>query len=195
MATKLRAGSSFLYDSASEDIVGVRDIDGSELLFTRNPHTGAWLDLSDQTASANTATAMEFDTAVVESGITVVDASKITVSRTARYNLQFSAQLVNTDSAESTVSIWLKKGSNNVANSTTDITVPKAHGGGDGAAVAAWNFFLDLAAGDTVQIMWSTTSADTSIQYTAARTTPTRPAVPSIILTVNEVGGEYPPSA
>lgn len=192
MATKLRPGSSFLYDSTTGDIVGVKDADGSELLFMRIPHTGSWLDLSDQTASADTATAMEFDTAVAESGITVVDSSKITVSRKARYNLQFSAQLVNSDSAESTVSIWLKKGADSVANSTTDITVPKAHAGGNGAAVAAWNFFLDLEAGEYVQLMWSTTSADTSIQYTAARTTPTRPAVPSIILTVNEVDGSYP---
>lgn len=192
MATKLRPGSSFLYDSTTGDIVGVKDIDGSELFFMRIPHTGSWLDLSDQTTTAATATAMEFDTVVTESGITVVDLSKITFSRKARYNLQFSAQLVNSDSAESTVSIWLKKGDSNVANSNTDITVPKAHGGGDGTAVAAWNFFLDLEPGDYVQIMWSTTSADTSIQYIAARNTPTRPATPSIILTVNEVDGSYP---
>lgn len=192
MATRLRPGSSFLYDSDTGDIVGVKDIDGSELFFMRIPHTGSWLDLSDQTASADTATAMEFDTVVTESGITVVDLSKVTFSRKARYNLQFSAQLVNTGNDESTVSIWLKKNNGNVADSNTDITVPKKHAGGDGKLVAAWNFFLDLEAGDYVELMWSSTSADTSIQYIAARNTPTRPATPSIILTVNEVDGSYP---
>ena len=192
MATRLRPGSSFLYDSVTGDIVGVKDADGSELFFMRIPHTGAWVDLSDQTASADTATAMEFDTVVTESGITIVDLSKVTFSRKARYNLQFSAQLVNTGNDESTVSIWLKKNNGNVADSNTDITVPKKHAGDDGKVVAAWNFFLDLEAGDYVELMWSTNAATTSIQHIAARTTPTRPATPSIILTVNEVDGSYP---
>lgn len=186
------AGAPWLYDEVTDDIVGIKDPDGSELLFMRIPHVGSFIDKGDQSAAANTATAMTCDTTEISRGITVVDETKFTVSRKATYNIQFSAQLFNADSSEHNISIWLRKGLTDVADSCTDITVPKKHGAGDGAAVAGWNFFIDLNKGDYVQLMWSTPSTDVTIEYTAARTTPVRPAVPSLIITINEIDGSYP---
>jgi len=40
--------------------------------------------------------------------------------------------------------------------------------------------------------MWSTPSTQVLIDYTDARTSPVRPAVPSVIVTMNEVDGSYP---
>lgn len=186
------AGSPFLYDADTGDIIGVKDPDGSELLFMRIPHVASFYDTTHQTASANTATAIGCNTIDISRGISVVSGNRFTVSRKGTYNLQFSAQLLNTDSAEHNISIWFRKNGADVANSTTDITVPARHGSYDGAAVASWNFFIDLLAGEYVQLMWSTPSTQVSLDYTAARTTPVRPAVPSVIVTMNEVDGSYP---
>jgi len=53
--------------------------------------------------------------------------------------------------------------------------------------VAAWNYVLDLAAGDYVQLMWST--SNTNVEIVAAGPTSPHPAIPSSILTVTQQAG------
>lgn len=66
---------------------------------------------------------------------------------------------------------------------------------GNGARqVAAWNFFVNLAANDYLQLLISPgTSTGSEILAAAAGTNPTRPEIPSVILTVNQIGWQrYP---
>lgn len=190
---QLSAERAFLYDDVTNRIVGLKSPDGSELLLMRIPFIGSFLDLTDQSAEVNTATAITFDTTVISSGVSIVADSRITFARKAVYNLAFSAQLVNASTTDdATVSIWLSKNNSAVANSNSEVTVVKKHAGGDGKLVAAWNFFVDVNEGDYVELYWSTTVAATTIAHQAAQTSPARPATPSVIITVNEVDGSYP---
>lgn len=149
---------------------------------------GTFFDLTNQSAAANTATVMLFSNTQLVDGVTMVGGSRATVPATGVYNIMFSAQLVNPSAADVPVSIWFRKnGASAVANSCTDISVPAKQGALNGYAVAAWNFMESLAANDYVEIMWSTPSASVLIEVIAARTTPTRPVAPSIILTVEQV--------
>lgn len=188
----LKQGFPWIYDNASGDIVGVKDPDGSETYFSRAPYVGAFVDLSNQTATVNEATAMECDTTEISRGVTMVNNSRITAGRTATYNIAFSAQFANSGNDEREVSIWLSKQGSNVANSNTTVTIPKKHAGGNSFLVAAWNFFVDLDQGQYAQIYWSVNGAGVSIAYAGTQTTPARPATPSVIITVNEVDGQYP---
>ena len=184
-------GTPWLYDDVTGDIVGVKDPDGSELYFMRVPHVGSFYDMTTQTVDAeNEPQAMTFNTTAFSKGITMVAGSKITMSRKATYNIQFSAQMDRTASGVDAVSVWLRKNGVDVADSCTDVTIS----GGANAAkvVAAWNFFVEALAGDYFELMWSTPDDRVTLHYAAARTNPTRPAIPSIILTVNEVDGSYP---
>lgn len=185
--TRMRGGEPWLYDLVTGDLAGVKDPDGSEFYWQRIPAVGSFFDTTTQTDGADTATAMTCNTTELASGVTVVAGTRFKVARAGHYNFQFSAQLVNIDSVAHDASIWPRKNGVDVANACTDITVPSKHGSINGAAVAAWNFFLDLVAGDYVELMWSTDSTTVSINYTAARTSPVRPAIPSLIVTVNEV--------
>ncbi|MFM8926755.1 MAG: hypothetical protein ACKOFA_00935 [Rhodoluna sp.] len=74
---------------------------------------------------------------------------------------------------------------NNVPWSGTDLYMV-----GHGARqVAAWNFFVNLAANDYLQLLISPgTSTGSEILAAAAGTNPTRPEIPSVILTVNQIG-------
>jgi hypothetical protein len=190
LGTRLKNGSAFLYDDVTDDIVGVRDVDGNELLFMRIPHAGSFCSNNTQTVTANTATAVSLNTTILSKGISVVDSSKITVSRKALYNIQFSMQLDRTNSGVDAVSIWLRKNGQDLANTNTIVTVS----GSANAAklVAAWNLFSDAVAGDYFQLMWSSPDAQVRLHYEAAQSNPTRPTTPSVILTVNEVDGSYP---
>jgi hypothetical protein len=53
--------------------------------------------------------------------------------------------------------------------------------------IAALNFFIELDAGDYVEIVYKVDNVDVTLEHFAASSTPTRPAVPSVIATVSFV--------
>jgi hypothetical protein len=111
--------------------------------------------------------------------------SQIFVDNTATYNFQFSAQLKETGGGTKQVYIWPRINGVDVADSATNVTLAN---GLNAAAVAAWNFVLNLQAGDYFELIYSADSTNVSIPYVAA-SSPV-PAIPSVILTVTScVGG------
>lgn len=137
--------------------------------------------------SANTELLMTVDTSgSTNTGISIVSGSRFTVENSGIYDLQFSAQLDRVaGSGIDTISIWLKVTGSNVANSCTDVVM--SGGAAASATVAAWNFFVPLNAGEYCELAWSTTDANLHITAVGTRSTPTRPAVPSLIATMNQV--------
>jgi hypothetical protein len=83
------------------------------------------------------------------------------------------------------VSVWFAKNGVNIDNSCTDIVL--TGGAAASATVASWNYFISLNAGDYFEIVWSTPDTHVSITYGGTRTSPVRPAVPSVIATVSFV--------
>lgn len=189
---RTRHGSAFLYDDETSDIVGLRDPDGSELYLV--PRVGVFIDTTDQTALADTAKAMTFNTAQTERGVTVSNGTRLTVDRRATYNVQFSAMFSNPEATAYAISVWPAVNGVAAPDSCTDMTVPAKHGSTNGKAVAAWNFFLDLNVGDYIELYWSTPQATVFIEHQHVRTAPDRPSIPSVIVTVNEVNGQRRPT-
>jgi hypothetical protein len=149
---------------------------------------GAWSNTASQTAAAaNTAYAMTVNTTDYTNGCSVVSSSRFTAASAGLYNIQFSAQLANTDSSIHDVSIWLRKNGTDVANTNSMLCVPSKHGSIKGEMLPAWNFFIQLSASDYVELMWSTTTTNISIEATGTQTSPTRPATPSLIVTMDRV--------
>jgi len=124
---------------------------------------------------------------VASTTITGTCKSKIKCEVAGTYNVQFSIQMVNTDSNIHDIDVWMRKNGTDVADSNSQFSVPNKHGSIDGHVIGALNLFVDLAADEYVELMWSTTDATTTIQYIAAQTGPVRPATPSVILTVSLV--------
>ncbi|UOF81039.1 phage-associated hyaluronidase-like protein [Caudoviricetes sp.] len=179
-------GSPWLYSEETGDIVGVKDPDSSEFYWQRSPLLGVFMDLTTQSDGA-TPLAMTFNTPTFERGIRVVDGSKIYVDRTAMYCFQLSVHLDNSDSQAHTFSMWGKLNGENLENSRFIYTVPSSHGGVSGTLIPSQNFFVPMAAGDYIEIMWSTDSALVTIATHAAETSPAKPAAPALLLTVDEV--------
>jgi len=143
---------------------------------------GSFYDLTDQTAAlANTAYAMAFGNTDYSNGVTIGSpTSRVYVDRPGLYNIQFSAQLDKTSANAGNVWIWLDKNGSTVANSATQVTLQ----GSSAATVAAWNFLLEMNAGDYFRLMWSTDDTDCFIKHDTA-VAPV-PDIPSIILTVTD---------
>ena len=145
-------------------------------------------------AAINTAYALTFnntftraDGTNLEYGVYVdpTVTSRVFVDNTATYNFQFSAQLKQSSGGTHNIYIWPRVNGVDVADSATQVTMS---GGSNDAAVAAWNFVLNLQAGDYFELMYSVDSTNITIPYVAAASPV--PAIPSVILTVTScVGG------
>jgi len=154
--------------------------------YVRFPY-GAFQSGVDQTATANTATIMTFNVTDYSNDVSMVSSSKITVVNSGVYNLQWSGQFENTDTQLHDANVWIRVNGTDVVGSDSLISVPNKHGGVNGHTIAAWNYFVQLNAGDYVQLMWSTDDAQVSLQYYAAGTSPTRPTTASVIATLSFV--------
>ena len=147
---------------------------------------GAFSSDQDQTATANTATLMTLNTTDFSNGVSI-RSSKITVANAGVYNLQFSAQFQNTDTAFQDVYIWLKQNDVDITGSTGFISVPNRHASTDGHTIVGWNYFISMNANDYVEIYWSVPNTAVSIQHLAASGTPTKPSTQSVVATMTFV--------
>ena len=154
--------------------------------FIRFPY-GAFSSDQDQTAIANTATLMTLNTTDFANEVSIAT-SKITVANSGIYNLQFSVQLENSNNAPQDVFIWLKQNGTDIVGSTGKIGMPARKNPSDPFHnIVGWNYYLEMDASDYVEIYWSTTSADVSIQFYAASASPTKPATQSVVATLSFV--------
>jgi hypothetical protein len=148
----------------------------------RSPRYGSFYDTTTQTAAAiNTAYAMTFNTTDLSVGVTVGSpTSRIYVDRPNVYNVQFSAQLDKTAGGVGLVWVWLRKNGVNVADSAGQIRIQ----GNNAEILAAWNYVIQLNAGDYIELMWEVD--DTSVILLADPASAVHPSVPSVILTVTD---------
>ena len=156
--------------------------------FVNNPY-GAFQDSTDQTAAnTTTAYAITFDTTDFSNGVTLSDSSRLNVAQAGIYNLQFSIQFTNTTNASQDVDVWFRKNGTDIAKSNSRFGFAPRKGAGDPFhTIGALNFFVSLAANDYLQIMWRPSDVGVSIEHYVAGSSPTRPAVPSVIATLSFV--------
>ena len=192
-------GSAFF--TGSHRVIGQTVISGSIYIssgssYYRNDHKlfnyGQWCSLETQSGSANTAYPMKLGTQMDGAeGITIESngsgfPTRIKAHNTGLYNIQFSAQLTNTANTNITFDVWFTYTGSNIDNSNTQLDVNKS-AGQLGRSVAAWNLLTPIQANDYVEIVWSCTAATGQIVYIGTQTTPTRPAIPSVIATITQI--------
>lgn len=150
---------------------------------------GSFYDTSTVSLVVNTATPLPLNQTAFATGVSIVDGTKIRFAHAGKYNIAFSLQVTNGANKVATVSLWLAKNGNNIPWTNADKVLGTTNT--DERAVLAWNFFVDIAANDDVQLMISAAASgafDTKIAAFPAQTNPVRPEIPSTIVTVNQVG-------
>lgn len=143
---------------------------------------GVFFDTTTQTAAAiNTAYPVTLDSTSISDGVYIGSpTSRVYVDRVGTYNFQFSLQLNKASSNAKNVYIWYRLNGVDAANSATAVTLA----GNSAAAVAAWNFVIEMNAGDYFELVWSTD--DTGCVIKALASSSPVPAIPSVILTVTD---------
>jgi hypothetical protein len=101
------------------------------------------------------------------------------VASSGTFNIQFSAQLTHTSGGDETIDIWLRKNGTDVARSNTRYVLAAK-----GFQLASWNWVVSASANDYFEIVLSAPDTDIKLDASVAATSPTRPATPSMIVTV-----------
>jgi hypothetical protein len=168
------------------DISGVRSINGRTTWIT-----GQFSDTTSQlqggTGVASTPTAITYNSADVTNGIDLVigSPSQIRVSKTGLYQVQFSIQFDKTGGGTSQVDVWLRVNGTDVPDSASQVVVA----GTNGETVLTVPQFLTLNALDRIEVVFASTDATMEVASFPAITSPyIRPAIPSIITTVQLLG-------
>ena len=156
---------------------GVQGVPGTMSAYYGNFYSTA---IQTNLVSANSFT---FNSPADGVGVTIVDNSKITVANAGTYNLQFSAQIEKSDSGDDEIEIWLSKQGSDISWSNTRILMS----GNKAKYVAAWNFVITMAANEYLELKWYSADSAVRIYAEVAPTSPSRPAIPSIIATLTQV--------
>jgi collagen type VII alpha len=154
---------------------------------TQTGYYGSFYDATTQASlGANQVNFMKFPTLIASNGISVISTNKLVPANDGVYNIQFSAQFYHPSGggggAVRDVDIWVVINNQNIAESRSVISATRGQ-----ALVSAWNFVYELNAGDEVQLAWSSADAFIEIQAFGTSVVPTRPAVPSVIVTIQQV--------
>lgn len=141
---------------------------------------GAWQDTTTQSGSANTAYAFKFNTVDILDGVFLSGSTGLQAGAAGIYNIQWSGQLVQ-GASSADVTVWLRKNRfTDVPGSAGRVTVPS-----NTKALPAWNYMLELNANDVIELMWASTSNNTTWEYIPAATI--YPSCASIIVTISQV--------
>lgn len=161
------------------------------------PYGAVQRDTDFNFTSANTATLVTCTTEDYLNGMTLDTADGLHVLQSGIYNYQFSVQMSNTDTQSHAAYIWLRKNGSDIVGTGSKFDVPSKHGSSDGYLIAACNFYVDLDAGDHIE-MWAAVNQHESVssdgiyfEAYAAQTSPfAMPSVPSVVVTLSFVSNK-----
>jgi len=152
---------------------------------------GSFSNNTDITAPSVGSTAVVlFDTTEEENGVyrDTTNTSRIYVRNAGTYNVQFSLQLVNKSNAPQYADVWFRLSGTDVVRSASRFDIPARKSESDWShVVGTVNIFLDMEAGQYVEIAGTTSSVDVGLEHYPADTGIPRPAIPSAIFTVQYI--------
>ena len=145
---------------------------------------GSYYDTTTQSNPVASATNLvELNSTTAQYQVSIVSLTKIYVTQTGVYNLEFSAQLQRNAGASATdVYFWLLQNGKAVNASAGYDSLP---GGSGTKLITGWSYITPLNAKDYIQIAWASADTNISIQYLAP--SGSIPASPSMGFNINWV--------
>jgi len=147
---------------------------------------GVYFDTTEQTSSSSTGSyKINFNNTVTSRNLTLQSGSQFHVQHSGLYNVQFSIQFINSDTAEHAADVWLKIDGANYDSTRSRVTIPKKHGSFDGSHILSLNIIPEIQARSYFELWWWTDdSRNIKIKTIPEEFNPTRPPSPGVILTI-----------
>jgi len=136
-------------------------------------------------AVVDTAQVITFNQTYLQSGFELNGGSnsQITATYSGVYNFQFIGQLSSGSASAKNVYLWISRNGTNLGYTAREFVLS---GSGEIDEVI-WNFNLDLAAGEYIEMTWVSDDIDVTMKTVAPAVSPAtpHPGVTSAVLTVN----------
>jgi hypothetical protein len=156
----------------------------------QNPHALLMSDQDQTSAGTTAANIVTYNQPVITQGVEVRSGNQIWFAAAGQYLVTFSLQVTNRSNDEQTFEVWAGYNGADYPLSNTRYDIPARK------SSSVWTHIAPSISGiftvinpDTeyLTIKWWASSTDVFLEYYAPNTSPTRPAIPSVILTVNFV--------
>ena len=176
------------YNRLTNNVNTVIGRDGAAYL--QGPHAMLMSD-QDQTSGGTTvANNLTFNQPVITEGVEVRNSSEIWFTLPGQHLVTFTLQVTNRSNADQIFEVWAGFNGTNypLSNRRFDI--------GPRKSADVWTHIVPAVSGiftvqnpdtDYLTIKWWASSTDVFLEHYAAQTSPDRPAIPPVILTVNFV--------
>ena len=172
-----------LYDPEIDHVVVSRNNVFEPLSYGHNDYALFYTTATHSAALVDTAYAITWEGTAYSENIAVDDTvtSRINFTHTGVYQIDFSAELVSTNSSSKSIYIWPKINGSDVALSTivTSIDTNNAR------IVTSRSGIFDITAGDYLEAMFAVT--DTALTIDGSAATAFAPAAPSATIAITEL--------
>lgn len=174
-----------LIDSSVNGVIGTNG--GA---FIQTPHAMLMSNQDQTSAGTTVANTITYNQPVIQQGIEVRNGGEIWFEKAGNYLVTFTLQVSNRDNAEHLFEVWAAYNGTNYPLSNTRFDVPARKN------VSQWGHVVPAITGiftvedpdnDYLSIKWWSNSTLVFLEHYAAGTSPARPEIPSVILTVNFV--------
>lgn len=165
-------------------------IDRNGGAYLQMPHAMLVSDQDQASGGITVANQLSFNQPVITQGIEVRNTDEIWFTLPGQYLVTFTLQVSNRDNAVHTFEVWAGFNGSNYPLSNTRFDVPARKTSSIwGHAVPAITGIFTVTNPDTdyLTIKWWSDSTLVFLEHYAAGTNPTRPEIPSVIMTVNFV--------
>jgi len=173
-----------LYFNRIDDFIARLSVSGAiDPSLINNPN-GLFFSTTDQTlAAVDTGYPITYNQTYLNNNVELQSGStsKIQVAVSGVYNFQMSAQLKSTNSSSKDVQIWIKRGTSTIGYSSHRYTVE----GSDNHMNVNWNFDIDLAANEYIEMYWGANNTAVTLETIPASAP--YPAAASVVMAVNYV--------
>ena len=181
---------NFFGGAFSGDSISAANINGGVISgFNRGIEAPYAMLMSDQdqaTGGTTSENLVSYDTPIYQYGVWVENGTQIKFDYPGQYLVTVSLQVTNTDNQIKEFELWAKNSGTNYPLSNTRYDVPANKGiASAGHLVANVAGIFTVVNGEYLEMAWWSDGANVKLEHYAAGTSPTRPEIPSVILTVN----------
>ena len=159
-------------------------------VYVENPHAMLMSDEDQTNPSITGANQLSFNQLVITKGVRVENTDEIWFDQAGQYLVTFTLQVTNRSNAIQEFEVWAGYNGSNYPLSNTRFDIPARK------SATVWSHIVPAITGiftvanpqtEYLTIKWWASSTDVFLEHYAAGTSPTRPEIPSVILTANFV--------
>ena len=159
-------------------------------VYLQNPHALLMSDEDQDNPSITGANQLTFNQPIITQGVRVENTDEIWFEKSGQYLVTFTLQVSNRGNTAAEFEVWAGYNGTNYPLSNTRFDIPARKSASiNSHIVPAITGIFTVANPQTeyLTIKWWSDSTNVYLEHYAAGTSPTRPEIPSVILTVNFV--------